>query len=71
LCLDQQYAGEGQETTPADPENSAFRQTVRALWVIQGLIGLLIAAVGILGATIESMLHKDRHSQEREPLPCR
>jgi len=36
----------------ANPEHSAVRQTVAALWVIQGLLGLLIAAVGILGATI-------------------
>ena len=35
-----------------NPESSAFRQTVAALWVIQGLIGLLIAAVGTLGATL-------------------
>ncbi|HVB16672.1 MAG TPA: hypothetical protein VNF04_09080 [Stellaceae bacterium] len=34
----------------ADPLDSALRQTVSALWVIQGLLGLLIAAVGILGA---------------------
>jgi hypothetical protein len=46
----------------ADPENSALRQTVKALWIIQGLIGLLIAAIGILGATISTMLHKDRRS---------
>jgi hypothetical protein len=46
----------------ADPENSALRQTVKALWVIQGLIGLLIAAVGIPGATIANMLHGDRRS---------
>jgi hypothetical protein len=44
----------------ADPENSAFGQTVKALWVIQGLIGLLIAAIGILGVTIASTLQKDR-----------
>jgi hypothetical protein len=36
----------------ADPENSALRQTVAALWVIQGLFGMLIAVVGILGATL-------------------
>jgi hypothetical protein len=28
------------------------------LWVIQGLFGLLIAAVGILGATLVIALHK-------------
>ena len=44
----------------ADPENSAFRQTVKALWIIQGLIGLLIAAVGIHGATVTNILHRDR-----------
>jgi hypothetical protein len=42
------------------PENSALRQTVAALWVTQGLLGLLIAAVGILGATIASALNKAR-----------
>ena len=36
----------------ANPESSALRQTVGALWVIQGLLGLLIAAVGILGAGV-------------------
>jgi hypothetical protein len=36
----------------ANPDNSAFRQTVGALWVIQGLLGVLIAAVGILGAGV-------------------
>jgi hypothetical protein len=35
----------------ADPGDSALRQTVAALWVIQGLLGLLIAAVGVFGAT--------------------
>ena len=42
----------------ANPENSALRQTVSALWVIQGLIGLLIAAVGILGATLANALRE-------------
>jgi hypothetical protein len=36
----------------SNPDNSAFRQTVGALWVIQGLLGLLIAAIGILGAGV-------------------
>lgn len=36
----------------SEPENSAVRQTVGALWVIQGLLGLLIAAIGILGAGV-------------------
>jgi fumarate reductase subunit D len=44
----------------ANPESSALRQTVGALWVIQGLLGLLIAAVGILGATIASAIGKAR-----------
>ena len=44
----------------ADPLNSALRQTVSALWVIQGILGLLIAAVGILGATIARALSKAR-----------
>jgi hypothetical protein len=40
----------------ANPGASAPRQTVAALWLIQGLFGLLIATVGILGATIVSAL---------------
>jgi hypothetical protein len=43
----------------ADPDNSALRQTVAALWVIQGLIGLLIAAVGVLGFTYFANLPSD------------
>lgn len=43
-----------------DPVNSAFRQTVAALWVIQGILGLLIAAVGVLGATLVHALHYDQ-----------
>ena len=40
----------------ASADDNPFRQTVNALWVIQGLLGLLITAVGILGATIASMI---------------
>ena len=42
----------------AEPGDSAVRQTVAALWVIQGLIGLLTAAVGIAGATITNALSR-------------
>ena len=35
----------------AGPGDSAPRQTVAALWVVQGILGLLIAAVGVLGLT--------------------
>ena len=45
----------------ADPANSAFRQTVAALWLIAALMGLVIAAIGVLGATIV-------HAIERRPL---
>ena len=40
----------------ASAEDNPFRQTVNALWVIQGLLGLLITAVGVLGATIASVI---------------
>ena len=30
----------------ADPTNSAMRQTVAALWMIEGILGLAIASVG-------------------------
>jgi hypothetical protein len=42
----------------ADPTNSAFRQTVAALWLIAGLLGLVIAAIGTLGATIVHVLKR-------------
>ena len=41
----------------ASPQNSAFQQTVAALWLIQAFIGLLIAAIGVLGATLVSVLN--------------
>jgi hypothetical protein len=44
----------------AEIGDNAFRQSVAALWVIQGLIGLLISAIGILGATIASALFRTR-----------
>jgi hypothetical protein len=49
----------------ADPANSAFRQTVAALWLIAALMGLIIAAVGVLGATIVHALESDR-TQDRQ-----
>jgi uncharacterized membrane protein len=36
----------------ADPEESAIRQIVAATWTLCGIVGLLIAAVGLLGATV-------------------
>jgi hypothetical protein len=39
----------------ASTGDSAPRQTVAALWLIQGFIGLLIAAIGVLGATLVSL----------------
>ena len=36
----------------AQPGDSAPRQTVAALWMIEGLLGLLISAVGVLGVTV-------------------
>lgn len=42
----------------ASPIASAFQQTVSALWVIQGLLGLLIAAIGFLGTTIARALNR-------------
>jgi hypothetical protein len=47
----------------ADPTNSALRQAVAALWLIAGLLGLLIAAVGVLGATIVNAIG---HSRTRD-----
>ena len=39
-------------TTPVD---NVFRQAVQALWVLQGLVGLLIAAVGVTGESLMFM----------------
>jgi hypothetical protein len=52
----------------AAPGDSAPRQTVAALWVIQGLIGLLIAAVGILGATLVHAFRYDAQRPAVRPL---
>jgi len=46
----------------ADPANSAFRQTVAALWLIAALMGLVIAAIGVLGATIVHAIERNKHS---------
>ena len=51
----------------ANPENSALRQTVAALWVIQGLLGLLIAAVGIRRDDRE----RNRQGESRDLKPAR
>ena len=44
----------------SDISNSVMRQTVAALWMLCGLVGLLIAAVGVLGA---SLVHTLRYDQ--------
>jgi len=40
--------------------NSVMRQTVASLWMLCGLIGLLIAAIGVLGATLVHTLRYDQ-----------
>jgi hypothetical protein len=40
-------------------QTTVLRQTVGALWAIKGLLGLLIAAIGIRGATVASALDKE------------
>jgi hypothetical protein len=44
----------------ADPTNSALRQTVAALWLIAGLLGFVVAAVGVLGASLVHVLRRVR-----------
>ncbi len=51
----------------ADAEDSAIRQTVAALWVLQGLVGLLIATIGVLGATIIYAIETRRAAGSRAP----
>jgi hypothetical protein len=46
----------------SDTPSSAPRQTVVALWLIAGFIGSLIAAVGVVGATIVQALDRSRNS---------
>jgi hypothetical protein len=41
-----------------DPANSAVRQTVNALWVLQGLVGLVIFAIGVIGGSIVQTLKR-------------
>jgi hypothetical protein len=65
----------------AQPGDSAPRQTVAALWMIEGLLGLLISAVGIVGATIatgrvisatispDAADHPSDHHQSNKPKP--
>jgi hypothetical protein len=47
-------------TDISDISNNVMRQTVAALWMLCGLIGLLIAAVGLLGATLVHALRYDQ-----------
>ena len=44
----------------SDISNSVMRQTVASLWMLCGLVGLLIAAVGVLGATLVHTLRYDQ-----------
>jgi hypothetical protein len=44
----------------SDISNSVMRQTVAALWMLCGLVGVLIAAVGVLGATLVHTLRYDQ-----------
>jgi hypothetical protein len=53
----------------ANPDNNALRQTVGALWVIQGFLGLLIAAVGILGASLISALNMQMEPRANPEVP--
>jgi hypothetical protein len=55
----------------ADVGDSAPRQAVAALWLIQGLIGILIAAIGILGASLVSTLsmRMEARGEVASPLP--
>ena len=48
-----------------DTSDSAIRQTVAALWMLCGLVGLLIAAVGTLGATIAHAIKVSRRLASR------
>jgi cation transporter-like permease len=43
----------------ADTGDSALHQTVAALWLLAGILGILISAVGILGATLAYALRYD------------
>ena len=44
----------------SDIGNNAMRQTVAALWMLCGLVGLLITAVGVLGAALVHALRYDQ-----------
>ena len=44
----------------SDISNNVMRQSVAALWMLCGLVGLLITAVGVLGATLVHTLRYDQ-----------
>jgi hypothetical protein len=64
----------------AQPGDSAPRQTVAALWMIEGLLGLLISAVGIVGETVatgrvisatissDAAIHRSDYHQADKPM---
>jgi TRAP-type C4-dicarboxylate transport system permease small subunit len=51
------------------PRDNALRQILPALWLIQGLVGLLIAAIGVLGATLVSALNMRREPRTEPDVP--
>ena len=44
----------------SDISNNVMRQSVAALWMLCGLVGLLITAVGVLGAALVHALRYDQ-----------
>src|SRR5438132_11984971 len=44
----------------AEPDNTPLRQTVAALWLLAALLGLVITAIGVLGATILHMVDRQQ-----------
>jgi uncharacterized membrane protein len=51
------------------PRDNALRQILPALWLIQGLVGVLIAAIGVLGATLVSALNMQREPRTEPDVP--
>jgi uncharacterized membrane protein len=51
------------------PRDNALRQILPALWLIQGLVGVLIAAIGVLGATLVSALNMPTESRAEPDAP--
>src|SRR5262249_55442023 len=51
------------------PRDNALRQILPALWLIQGLVVLLIAAIGALGAPLVSALRTQTESRAELDAP--